>query len=93
MSYKELYSLVSKPWSSVKEIQKIANCGRDTAIKIRNEIINEIINSGKQIPNTKIINVPTKNVIDKLNLDVNYIFQMSNLEEGIRTENYASISK
>ena len=93
MSYKELYSLVSKPWSSDKEIQKIANCGRDTAIKIRNEIINEIINSGKQIPNTKIINVPTKNVIDKLNLDVNYIFQMSNLEDGIRTENYASISK
>ena len=93
MSYKELYSLVSKPWSSVKEIQTIANCGRDTAIKIRNEIINEIINSGKQIPNTKIINVPTKNVIDKLNLDVNYIFQMSNLEDGIRTEKYASISK
>ena len=93
MSYKELYSWVSKPWSSVKEIQKIAHCVRDTAIKIRNEIINEIINSGKQIPNTKIINVPTKNVIDKLNLDVNYIFQMSNLEDGIRTENYASISK
>lgn len=93
MSYKELYNLVSKPWSNVKEIQKIANCGRDTAIKIRNEIIDEIINSGKQIPNTKIINVPTKNVIDKLNLDVNYIFQMSNLEDEIRTEKYASISK
>lgn len=74
MFYKELYSLVLKPWSIVKEIMKIANCGRDTSIKIRNEIINEIINSGKQIPNTKIINVPTKNVIDKLNLDVNYIF-------------------
>lgn len=77
----------------LRKFKKIANCGRDTAIKIRNEIINEIINSGKQIPNTKIINVPTKNVIDKLNLDINYIFQMSNLEDGIKTEKYASISK
>ena len=33
MSYLELYKINSKPWASIEEIRKIANCGRDSAIK------------------------------------------------------------
>ena len=91
MSYTELYALISNPWASVKEIRCIARCGRDTAIKIRNEIINDIRKHGKEIPNTKVIYVPTKNVIEKLNLDVNYIIEMTKLEQDIGKTNHASI--
>ena len=73
MSYLELYQLISKPWSSVKEISLIANCGRDNAIKIRNMIEQEIIKDGKRLPIGKTIVVPTKKVIEFLGLDLDYI--------------------
>ena len=43
MSYLELYKIILKPWASINEIRLIANCGRDSAIKIRNTIQNKII--------------------------------------------------
>ena len=72
MSYLELFKIISKPWASIKEISLIANCGRDTAIRIRNNIENEIIKDGKRIPKSKTIVVPTKKVIEYLGLDLDY---------------------
>lgn len=95
MSYLELYQLISKPWSSVKEISLIANCGRDNAIKIRNMIEQEIIKDGKRLPNGKTIVVPTKKVIEFLGLDLDYIVSMANTEVSLnnRALSYASISR
>ena len=50
MSYLELFHLISKPWASINEIRLIANCGRDSAIKIRNNIENTIKKEGKLLP-------------------------------------------
>lgn len=95
MSYLELYQLISKPWSSVKEISLIANCGRDNAIKIRNMIGQEIIKDGKRLPIGKTIVVPTKKVIEFLGLDLDYIVSMANTEVSLnnRALSYASISR
>lgn len=95
MSYLELYQLISKPWASVKEISLIANCGRDSAIKIRNMIEQEIIKDGKRLPIGKTIVVPTKKVIEFLGLDLDYIVSMANTEVSLnnRALNYASISR
>lgn len=95
MSYLELYQIISKPWASIKEIGLIANCGRDTAIKIRNNIAEEIIKDGKKLPSSKTIVVPTKKVIEYLGLDLDYIINMANTEVNLnnRTLNYASISR
>ena len=97
MSYLELYKIISKPWASIEEIRKIANCGRDSAIKIRTNIEKEINKTGKVLPTGKTIVVPMKNVIDYLGLDLNYIIDMANTELNLlstdRTPNYASISR
>lgn len=80
MSYLELYNTILKPWASIKEIALIANCGRDTAIKIRNEIEKEIKSNGKDLPRGKTIVVPTKKVLEYLGLDLKYIIDMAKCE-------------
>ena len=96
MSYLELFKIISKPWASIKEISLIANCGRDTAIKIRNKIEEEIIKDGKKLPKGKTIVVPTKKVIEYLGLDLDYIVNMADTEAKLnnnRALTYASISR
>ena len=100
MSYLELFHLISKPWASINEIRLIANCGRDSAIKIRNNIENNLKKEGKLLPKSKTIVVPMKYVIDYLGLDVNYIMNMAqnelkfmaNNNDNNRTMNYAGVS-
>lgn len=99
MSYKELFHIISKPWASINEIMLIVNCGRDTAIKIRNVITDELSKKGKTTPTGKTIQVPMKKVVDYLGLDENYIIEMVKKEELLnliannRAEVYASVSK
>ena len=85
LSYTELFKIISKPWAGIKEIQLIANCGRDSAIVIRNAIEKEIKESGKKLPITKTILVPMRKVIEYLDLDVDYIIEMSNKESNLKT--------
>lgn len=93
----ELYKIISKPWASIEEIKKIANCGRDSAIKIRNSIEDKINENGKVLPTGKTIVVPMKDVIDYLGLDLSYIINMANTELNFklndRALSYASISR
>lgn len=97
MSYLELYKIISKPWASIEEIKKIANCGRDSAIKIRNSIEDKINKNGKVLPTGKTIVVPMKDVIAYLGLDLSYIINMANTELNLklndRALNYAGISR
>ena len=85
MSYMELFSIISKPWASIKEIKLIANCGRDTAIKIRKDIESKITNTGKKLPKSKTIVVPMKDVLDYLQLDIDYIRDMAIRENKVKT--------
>lgn len=80
----ELFNLISKPWASVNDIKKIASCGRDNAILIRDFISKEIIKSGKYLPKAKEKIIPMKSVIEYLNLDVEYISEMAKKENELR---------
>lgn len=95
MSYLELFQIVSNPWTSIKEISLIANCGWDAAIKIRNKIEEEILKEGKKIPKGKTIVVPTGKVLEYLDLNIDYIVSMTDTEAKLndRTLSYASISR
>lgn len=98
MSYLELFKIISRPWASIKEIRLIANCGRDSAIKIRNDIENIITSEGKILRTGKTIMVPMKYVIEYLGLDLRHITDMANYELNLiddkdRALNYASISR
>lgn len=99
MSYIELYQIISRPWASIQEIMKVANCGRDSAIKIRNHIKDHIEAKGKSLPPGKTLVIPMKQLLEYLFLDPDYIMKMAEKEQLLnliladRTESYAGISK
>jgi hypothetical protein len=63
MTYVEMFTILSKPWASVKDIKSIASCGRDEATNIRNIISKEILDTGKNLPTSKEKIVPMEYVI------------------------------
>lgn len=77
MSYKVLSEFISKPWVDTDDIMKIACCGKNSAIKIRLEIEQQVLNSGKKLPVSSRKYVPTRLLLDYLGMDVDYICSMA----------------
>lgn len=97
MSYREIFKVISKAWSSVEDIMAIAGCGRTGATTIRETIIKNIRKENKEIPYCRKKVVPTKRVIELLDLDVDYIKDMAlkeqELENAKSNVDYACISR
>ncbi len=81
MSYIETYDILNKLWIDTKDIQKLLNCGKESARQVRNEIENIITNNGYKLPLGKNKKVSTKALIEYLGLDINYIMEMASLEQ------------
>ena len=78
MNYKEMLSIISKPWVNVEDIMKLCNVGRNNATKIRQSIEKSIKESGKLVPASMTKYVPTKLLLEYVNLDEDYIIKMAN---------------
>lgn len=83
MTCKELISILSKPWVYVKDIQKIAKCGRDKASYIRDIIIKDLNKSNILLPCGQTKYIPTKSLVDYLHLDIDYIYAMAEKEKKL----------
>ena len=81
MSSIEFLRILSKQWANVNDIKKIAFCGRDKAIIIRNCIAEDIEKNGKTLPIARQKLVPMENVIKYLNINVDYIYSMAKKEK------------
>lgn len=79
MDYKTLLQIASKPWIDTNGIMSIAQCGKNSAIKIRLEIEQSILDSGKKLPVSSKKYVPTRLVLEYLGLDIDYICNMANI--------------
>lgn len=79
----ELFNLFNKQWANVNDIKKIANCGRDRATIIRNNIEKEIEKNGKKLPISRAKLVPMKYVINYLDIDIDYVCEMAKKEKEI----------
>lgn len=77
MDYKEMSKLIEKPWIDVDGIGKLAQCGKYTATRIRNEIEEMIIADGKRIPSSCRKKVPTNKLLEYLGLSEDYIYNMA----------------
>ena len=78
MNYKEMSKLIEHPWIDVNGIMKIAQCGKYSATRIRSELEEQIVASGKKIPSSCRKRVPTKLLLDYLGLNEDYIYSMAN---------------
>ena len=79
----EMTRILSKPWANVTDIRKIANCGRDKASLIRDNICNDIISNGKKLPIIRAKIVPMDKVIDYLDINVEHIYSMAKIEKTL----------
>ena len=79
MEYTDILKIISKPWIDTKGIMIIAECGKNTATKIRIDIENDIKLSGKKLPVSSRKHVPTKLVLNYLGLDEEYIKYMASM--------------
>lgn len=82
MSYEETLNILNKLWLDSKDIQKLLNCGKDSARKIRDNIAKIIKSKGYELPLGKNKKVSTKEVIEYLGIDINYIIEMASLEQN-----------
>ncbi len=85
MTYLEMSSILSKQWANVKDIQKISSCGRDKATLVLNNIRNDILNSGFNLPVAREKLVPMRYVIKYFGLDSNYIYDMAEKEKRLKS--------
>lgn len=77
MSANETLELLSKQWCSLQDLMKLTNLGRNSALKIRKEIITDLEDKGYKLPCGLI---PMCEVVNKLNININYLQNM------VRTE-------
>ena len=64
MSANETLELLSKQWCSLQDLMKLTNLGRNSALKIRKEIITDLEDKGYKLPCGLI---PMCEVVNKLN--------------------------
>ena len=77
MSANETLELLSKQWCSLQDLMKLTNLGRNSALKIRKEIITDLEDKGYKLPGGLI---PMCEVVNKLNININYLQNMVRME-------------
>ena len=70
MEAQETLNLISKQWCTLEDLMALGEFGRNSALNVKREIKNKLINQGYKIPNHVI---PMKEVVDYLNININYL--------------------
>lgn len=79
MTANETLELISKQWCSLEELMRLGEIGRNTALKVKKEIKDKLINQGYKLPNNLI---PMKEVVDYLDINISYLESRRN--EGMK---------
>lgn len=70
MSAKETLDLVSKQWCSVSDLMRLADIGRNSALRIKKTIKDDLTKQGFLVPKHVI---PMKEVVKYLDIDIGYL--------------------
>ena len=70
MSAKETLDLVSKQWCSVSDLMRLADIGRNSALRIKKAIKDDLTKQGFLVPKHVI---PMKEVVKYLDIDISYL--------------------
>ncbi len=75
MSANDTLELLAKQWCTLNDLMKLTNLGRNSALKIRKEIIHDLENKGYKLPCGLI---PMCEVVNKLN--INYLQNITRMD-------------
>lgn len=74
MSAKETLKLISKQWCDLSDLMRLAEIGKNNALKLRNQIKTELSSQGYTLPNNRL---PMIEVVKKLKIDISYLQRMT----------------
>ena len=74
MTPKETLKLISKQWCDINDLMKITGIGKNNAIKLRNQIKQELLNKGYTLPSNRL---PMIEVVNKLKINISYLEKMA----------------
>ena len=74
MDARETLKLISKQWCNLDDLMKLAEIGKNNAVKLRKEIKQDLINQGYTLPNNRL---PMIEVVNKLKININYLEKMA----------------
>lgn len=77
MSANDTLELLAKQWCTLNDLMKLTNLGRNSALKIRKEIINDLENKGYKLLCGLI---PMCEVVNKLNININYLQNITRMD-------------
>ena len=75
MNAKETLTLISKQWCSLTDLQKLTGLGKNSALKLKNQIKVELTNKGYQLPSRLL---PMNEVVKYLKINISYLQKMAN---------------
>ena len=70
MDARETLKLISKQWCNLDDLMKLAEIGKNNAVKLRREINNDLINKGYTLTNNRL---PMIEVVNKLKINIYYL--------------------
>ena len=70
MRAEETLELVSKQWCTLQDLMVLGQFGRNSALRVKREIKNRLTKQGYKIPHHV---VPMKEVVDYLDININYL--------------------
>ena len=74
MDARETLKLISKQWCNLDDLMKLAEIGKNNAVKLRKEIKDDLINKGYTLTNNRL---PMIEVVNKLKININYLEKMA----------------
>ncbi len=74
MDARETLKLISKQWCNLDDLMRLAEIGKNNAVKLRKEIKQDLINQGYTLPNNRL---PMIEVVNKLKININYLEKMA----------------
>lgn len=77
MSANDTLELLAKQWCTLNDLMKLTNLGRNSTLKIRKEIINDLENKGYKLPCGL---MPMCEVVNKLNININYLQNITRMD-------------
>ena len=70
MNARETLILISKQWCDINDLMKLAEIGKNNAVKLRREIKDELILKVYTLPNNRL---PMIEVVNKFKININYL--------------------
>lgn len=74
MDARETLKLISKQWCDLNDLMKLAEIGKNNAVKLRREIKNDLTLKGYILPSNRL---PMIEVVNKLKININYLEKMA----------------